>query len=113
MGYTNHSESNDRSSRPPEGVLAKSRHKETIILIHGLGDTREVWSRQISQLQHSFNVLAYDIRGFGMSPPGEGNGTVRQLADDVVQLISAIDTGPALSPVQRIIAGIQSGHSQA
>ena len=40
-------------------------------------------------------VITYDIRGFGSSPAGAANGTVRQLADDLAQLLSAFETGPA------------------
>ena len=41
------------------------------------------------------NVLAYDVRGFGASPVGDGQGTVAQMADDLGQILSAFDTGPA------------------
>ncbi|SVA39129.1 uncharacterized protein METZ01_LOCUS91983 [marine metagenome] len=68
--------------------------KETVILIHGLSDTREVWARQVAALT-SFNVVAYDVRGFGASPVGAGDGTVEQMADDVAQIMSALETGPA------------------
>ena len=67
----------------------------TAVFIHGLSDTREVWSRQIETLSASMNVVTYDVRGFGTSPLGTGNGTVEQLADDLAQIISAEVTGPA------------------
>lgn len=73
---------------------ASLNDKETIILIHGLSDTREIWSRQISCFQNTVNVIAYDVRGFGRSPTGAANGTVRQMADDLAQLLSAMQTGP-------------------
>jgi 3-oxoadipate enol-lactonase len=41
------------------------------------------------------NVLTYDVRGFGKSPVGDGRGTVAQMADDLGQILSAFDTGPA------------------
>lgn len=40
-------------------------------------------------------VITYDVRGFGSSPAGAADGTVRQLADDLAQLLSAFETGPA------------------
>ena len=67
----------------------------TAVFIHGLSDTREVWSRQVEALSVSMNVVTYDVRGFGSSPLGTGNGTVEQLADDLAQVISAQTTGPA------------------
>ena len=67
----------------------------TAVLIHGLSETHEVWWRQVSFLQESMRVISYDIRGFGRSPTGSANGTVRQMADDLGQLLSAFQTGPA------------------
>ena len=64
-------------------------------LIHGLSESRSVWSRQVDFLQRSMNVVSYDVRGFGQSPVGAGNGTVGQMADDLAQILSACDTGPA------------------
>lgn len=65
------------------------------VLIHGLSETRDVWRRQVAYLEQSMRVVTYDIRGFGSSPTGAADGTVRQLADDLGQLLSAFDTGPA------------------
>lgn len=65
------------------------------VLIHGLSETREVWWRQVAQLNKSMRVITYDVRGFGRSPTGAADGTVRQLADDLGQLLSAFGTGPA------------------
>jgi pimeloyl-ACP methyl ester carboxylesterase len=67
----------------------------TAILIHGLSETRGVWWRQKSFLEQSMRVISYDIRGFGESPTGAANGTVEQMADDVGQMLSAFETGPA------------------
>jgi 3-oxoadipate enol-lactonase len=72
----------------------KMTHPKTAVLIHGLCDERGVWDRQVSAFQDSMNVLTYDIRGFGTSPVGAGNGTVDQMADDLAQIISATSSGP-------------------
>ncbi|MCH7820912.1 MAG: alpha/beta fold hydrolase [Proteobacteria bacterium] len=68
---------------------------ETVVLIHGLSETRDVWSRQVAALQSSMHVLAYDVRGFGSSPTGAADGTVRQFADDLAQFLSAHAAAPA------------------
>lgn len=67
----------------------------TAILIHGLSETREVWWRQKAFLESSMRVISYDVRGFGDGPTGMANGTVRQMADDLAQLLSAFQSGPA------------------
>jgi pimeloyl-ACP methyl ester carboxylesterase len=69
--------------------------RPTAVLIHGLSETREVWWRQQSFLEPSMRVVSYDVRGFGDSPAGNADGTVRQMADDLGQLLSALSTGPA------------------
>jgi 3-oxoadipate enol-lactonase len=69
--------------------------RPTAVLIHGLSETREVWWRQASVLESSLNIISYDVRGFGASPTGAADGTVRQMADDLGQLLSAFETGPA------------------
>jgi len=74
--------------------MASSAHPSAI-LIHGLSEERSVWSRQVSFLQRSMNVVSYDVRGFGVSPVGAGNGTVGQMADDLAQILSALGAGPA------------------
>ena len=70
-------------------------NQPSAVLIHGLSETREVWWRQVAHLEQSMRVVAYDIRGFGNSPTGAADGTVRQFADDLGQLLSAFGTGPA------------------
>lgn len=77
------------------GEAAAINPRETIVLIHGLSDTREVWTRQAPFLRCSADVIAYDVRGFGASPVGAADGTVRQMADDLAQLLSAMASGPA------------------
>jgi pimeloyl-ACP methyl ester carboxylesterase len=66
-----------------------------VVLIHGLSETREVWWRQKSFLEPAMCVVSYDVRGFGASPTGAADGTVHQMADDLAQLLSAFETGPA------------------
>jgi 3-oxoadipate enol-lactonase len=75
--------------------MSASAFNKTAVLIHGLSESRSVWSRQVGFLQRSMNVVSYDVRGFGESPVGAGNGTVGQMADDLAQILSAHDTGPA------------------
>lgn len=70
-------------------AMPESGAGQTVVLIHGLSEMRSVWSRQQSVLQHAFNVLSYDVRGFGASPVGAAHGTVQQMADDLAQILSS------------------------
>ena len=69
------------------------RHRNTAVLIHGLSEERHVWSRQQSFLERSMRVINYDVRGFGTSPVGAGDGTVTQMADDLAQILSSHESG--------------------
>ena len=69
-------------------------HRTTTVLIHGLSETHQAWSRQVPYLKRSLDTIAYDIRGFGTSPAGAADGTTHQLADDLAQIIRARNTGP-------------------
>ncbi len=69
--------------------------RETVVLIHGLSETREMWAAQRACLRESVDVIAYDVRGFGASPTGAANGSVAQFSDDLAQLLSAFGAGPA------------------
>lgn len=67
----------------------------TVVLIHGLSEERRVWERQAAHLRKSMNVVTYDVRGFGRTPVGAGTGTVRQMADDLAQIVCSHDLSPA------------------
>lgn len=69
------------------------QHRPTAVLIHGLSEARHVWSRQLTFLGQSMRVISYDVRGFGASPVGAGNGTVAQMADDLAQILSSHASG--------------------
>jgi len=73
--------------------MTTARAGNTAVLIHGLSEEHSVWSRQEAFLKRSMNVISYDVRGFGTSPVGAGLGSVAQLAEDLVQILQARDTG--------------------
>lgn len=42
-------------------------HGETVVLVHGFGLDLRVWAPQWAALAESFDVIGYDLRGFGRS----------------------------------------------
>ena len=73
-----------------------------LLLIHELGGSLEFWDPVLPAFQHDFQVLRYDLRGFGMS---EKVQTLRldDLLGDIVGLLDAVAitdpchvVGPAL-----------------
>lgn len=58
-----------------------------VILIHGLGYTRQGWGPLRELLARRYRVLSYDNRGIGESEIAPGPYTVAQLAGDAVQVL--------------------------
>lgn len=63
----------------------------TVLLLHGLGATGESWGLQIPALiEEDFRVIAPDARGFGKSGFPGGSNSVKRMAEDIVDLLNAI-----------------------
>src|SRR3954468_8431192 len=58
-----------------------------VLLIHGLGYTREGWGPLRELLARRYRVLSFDNRGIGESDIPPGPYTVAQLTDDTVQVL--------------------------
>jgi pimeloyl-ACP methyl ester carboxylesterase len=60
-----------------------------VLLVHGLGYTREGWGPLRKLLARRFRVLSYDNRGIGESEIPPGPYTVAELTDDAVDVLDA------------------------
>ncbi|TMF29477.1 MAG: alpha/beta fold hydrolase, partial [Chloroflexi bacterium] len=60
-------------------------------LIHGLADDHRAWRRAVPDLMLHHRLLMYDLRGHGETSLGAADGTLRQLGDDLVTLLDAIE----------------------
>jgi 3-oxoadipate enol-lactonase len=58
-----------------------------VLLVHGLGYTREGWGPLRALLARRYRVLSYDNRGIGESEIPPGPYTVDELAGDAVQVL--------------------------
>jgi 3-oxoadipate enol-lactonase len=68
----------------------------TVLLLHGLGATRESWLLQIPAFQQAgFRVLAADARGFGRSSYPGGRLGVADMAADHAALLERLAAAPA------------------
>jgi pimeloyl-ACP methyl ester carboxylesterase len=74
--------------------------EHTVVFLHGLCLNQTSWERQITYLLRrcgrSVRVISYDHRGHGRSAAAPMNTyRIDQLADDLAQLLTALDvTGP-------------------
>src|ERR1039458_8954855 len=41
----------------------------SILCLHGLMHSSEIWMRVTKLLEHEFQIIALDLPGFGLSPP--------------------------------------------
>ena len=74
--------------------------EHTVVFLHGLCLNQTSWERQINYLLHRYDrsvrVISYDHRGHGRSAEASINTyRIDQLADDLAQVLIALDvTGP-------------------
>jgi len=63
---------------------------DPIVLVHGLADDHRSWRRVVAQLMLQRRVILYDFRGHGQSALGTPDGTLEQLARDLIGLIDLL-----------------------
>jgi len=84
-----------------EGVTAQgtawSRYGQGIpvVLVHGVGMAREVWTPQVNSLATSFDVLVYDMWGHGQSALPAGPLALGHYAAQLVDLLDQLDIARA------------------
>lgn len=64
-----------------------------LVLLHGLAEDRRSWSAQQAALLDR-RTYAYDLRGHGETSLGDADGTLEQLADDLLRFLADV-SGPA------------------
>ncbi len=64
---------------------------DPIVLLHGLGCTWRIWSRQIPALATNRRVIAMNCRGSGASDLGAGRIEISDMADDVHALLEHLE----------------------
>src|SRR4051812_50211562 len=53
----------------PQLAFSRAGAGPPLVLIHALGSSRAVWDPVVDQLAEQFDVIAFDLPGFGGSPP--------------------------------------------
>lgn len=69
-----------------------------MVLVHGTATARSVWRETVAALGDGVRAIAYDRRAYGDSgaPEPYGGTTVGEQADDLAELIGALDAAPAV-----------------
>ncbi|HZJ98022.1 MAG TPA: alpha/beta hydrolase [Oligella sp.] len=76
-------------------AFSKTGAGPAVILVHGLAEDKSSWEQVISLLNVPASIYAIDLRGHGETTAGQGNGTLEQLATDLLGFIESV-TGPAI-----------------
>jgi len=61
-----------------------------VVLLHGFPLGREMWKEQTVGIGSIYKVIAPDLRGHGDSPAPEGDYTIDEMADDVIELLDRL-----------------------
>ena len=61
-----------------------------IVFVHGFPFDHNMWNNQIRELSKEYFCVAYDIRGLGESPVGDGQFTMELFVDDVMEIIKGL-----------------------
>jgi 3-oxoadipate enol-lactonase len=75
-----------------------------VVLIHGFPLDRSMWSHQRSSVGSIYRVILPDLRGHGASAAPDGIYTVDEMADDVLELLDALQI---TEPV--VVGGLSMG----
>jgi len=58
-----------------------------VVFVHGFPFSCEMWSGQVTAVEHQYCALTYDVRGHGQSNVGDGQYTIELFVDDLIALI--------------------------
>ncbi len=61
-----------------------------VVLLHGFPLGRAMWKEQVAAIGSMYRVIAPDLRGHGDSPAPDGDYTIDEMADDVVELLDTL-----------------------
>jgi pimeloyl-ACP methyl ester carboxylesterase len=62
-----------------------------VVLLHGFPLDRSIWRNQTAEIGLIYRIIAPDLRGQGASPAPDGTYSVDLLADDVIDLLDALE----------------------
>jgi 3-oxoadipate enol-lactonase len=81
--------------------------KLPIILLHGMTFNLTMWNPQIQVLKKNYRVIAYDMRGHGLSDIGDGQYTYKMFANDLIDLMDHLGIEKA------VLCGLSMGGALA
>lgn len=74
-----------------------------VVFIHGFPFSHRMWAPQLRALSDDFRLAAYDLRGHGESPVGDGQYTIEFFADDLIGVLDHLELERA------VVCGLSMG----
>lgn len=68
----------------------ENENEKPLIFVHGFPYDHTMWEKQIEEFRKSYHCVAYDIRGLGQSPAGNGQFTMESFVDDLETVIKEL-----------------------
>ena len=68
---------------------------KTLVLIHGFTDNLNMWFNQVPEFAKHYQVLTYDVRGFGRTEKTPGPFSMTMFAEDLHELLKALGLSKA------------------
>ena len=63
----------------------------TVVLVHGVTLTSDIWLNQFDDLAATHRVIALDQRGHGRSTAGDGGYALTRMADDLLEVLDHLE----------------------
>lgn len=64
---------------------------KALVLIHGFTDNLNMWYNQVPEFSKHYQVLTYDVRGFGQTEKTSGPFSMDLFAEDLYELLKVLD----------------------
>ena len=64
---------------------------EPLLLIHGHGSSTQDWALQVDYFAEHYQVITFDVRGFGHSSKPKGTYSIRLFAEDTAALLTGLN----------------------
>ncbi len=78
----------DAAAPSPIAIARSGDGPRSMVLIHGVGTNRSIWSRAIGTLERSRTVVAVDLPGFGDSPAPESGWRIEAVAAEIATALA-------------------------
>ncbi len=76
-------------------AYARRGQGSPMVLVHGYPLDHSIWDPLAPFLEHNFDLIVPDLRGFGESEGKPGNGSVMDYASDIAELLQSIQIDKA------------------